>query len=137
MTPVIPSLTIDGWDTTPSTQMNKLFEYYQASDYSQSNTFRGKIVSLKYTLNRDIRPLVLAENIKADLNILYGCYFDTVEPDVSTKDEGNGIVNIVINMTCIKDNETYHLARTLKGNKAGIIQYETNLKEKYRYDQEF
>lgn len=137
MIPVIPTLTIDGWDINPATQMNKLFEYYQASDYSQSNVFRGNIVSLKYTLNRDIRPSVLANNIKADLNRLYGCYFDTVDPDIEVKDNNNGTVNIVINLTCTKLTETYQLSRTLHGNKAGIIRYETNLAEKYRYDQEF
>ena len=34
MTPVIPTLNVDGWDTTPLSQMSKLWEYYQASDYS-------------------------------------------------------------------------------------------------------
>lgn len=134
--PVIPSLTIDGWDTNPLSQMSKLFEYYQASDYSQSDYFMGSIISLKYTLSKDIRPNILKENIEADLRKLYGKFFDTVEPIIDVQEEGDGIVNIIINLTCTYNTQTYTLAKSIKGRSSGIIEYQTKLSNKYKYDQE-
>ena len=133
--PVIPSLTIDGWDTNPLSQMSKLFEYYQASDYSQSDYFMGSIISLKYTLSKDIRPNILKENIEADLRKLYGKFFDTVEPIIDVQEEGDGIVNIIINLTCTYNTQTYTLAKSIKGRSSGIIEYQTKLSNKYKYDQ--
>lgn len=133
--PVIPSLTIDGWDTNPLSQMSKLFEYYQASDYSQSDYFMGSIISLKYTLSKDIRPNVLKENIEADLRKLYGKFFDTVEPIIDVQEEGDGIVNIIINLTTTYNAQTYTLAKSIKGRSSGIIEYQTKLTNKYKYDQ--
>lgn len=134
--PVIPSLTIDGWDTNPLSQMSKLFEYYQASDYSQSDYFMGSIISLKYTLSKDIRPNILKENIEADLRKLYGKFFDTVEPIIDVQEEGDGIVNIIINLTTTYNAQTYTLAKSIKGRSSGIIEYQTKLTNKYKYDQE-
>ena len=134
--PVIPSLTIDGWDTNPLSQMSKLFEYYQASDYSQSDYFMGSIISLKYTLSKDIRPNILKENIEADLRKLYGKFFDTVEPIIDVQEEGDGIVNIIINLTTTYNVQTYTLAKSIKGKSSGIIEYQTKLTNKYKYDQE-
>lgn len=134
--PVIPSLTIDGWDTNPLSQMSKLFEYYQASDYSQSDYFMGSIISLKYTLSKDIRPNILKENIEADLRKLYGKFFDTVEPIIDVQEEGDGIVNIIINLTTTYNTQTYTLAKSIKGRSSGIIEYQTKLTNKYKYDQE-
>ena len=134
--PVIPSLTIDGWDTNPLSQMSKLFEYYQASDYSQSDYFMGSIISLKYTLSKDIRPNILKENIEADLRKLYGKFFDTVEPIIDVQEEGDGIVNIIINLTCTYNTQTYTLAKSIKGRSSGIIEYQTKLTNKYKYDKE-
>lgn len=133
--PVIPSLTIDGWDTNPLSQMSKLFEYYQASDYSQSDYFMGSIISLKYTLSKDIRPNILKDNIEADLRKLYGKFFDTVEPIIDVQEEGDGIVNIIINLTTTYNAQTYTLAKSIKGRSSGIIEYQTKLTNKYKYDQ--
>ena len=116
--------------------MSKLFEYYQASDYSQSDYFMGSIISLKYTLSKDIRPNILKENIEADLRKLYGKFFDTVEPIIDVQEEGDGIVNIIINLTTTYNAQTYTLAKSIKGRSSGIIEYQTKLTNKYKYDQE-
>lgn len=137
MTPVIPALTIDGWDTSPLSQMSKLWEYYQAADYSQSNLFRGKIVSLKYTLQTQTVPERLRAQIETDINILYGEFFETVTPLVEVKDLGNGAVNINVDLSVTRDFTTYKLSRAIRGRKSGIIEFETKLQDKYRYDIEF
>lgn len=137
MTPVIPTLTVDGWDTTPLSQMSKLWEYYQASDYSQSNTFRGRIISLKYTLQTETNPERLSKAIQQDIETLYGEFFDGVTPLIEVKELEGGIVNINVDITCTRNFEEYKLTRAIRGRKSGIIEFETKLIEKYRYDLEY
>lgn len=132
--PVIPTLTIEGWDTNPLSQMSKLFEYYQASDYSQSDYFMGSIVSLKYTLSKTLRPMELKSNIERDIETLYGDYFESVEPYIEVDDQKDGIVNIIINITCTRKGEKFTLARAIKGKSSGIIEYQTKLLKKFKYD---
>lgn len=137
MTPVIPTLTVDSWDTTPLSQMSKLWEYYQASDYSQSNTFRGRIISLKYTLQTETNPERLSKAIQQDIETLYGEFFDGVTPLIEVKELEGEIVNINIDITCTRNFEEYKLTRAIRGRKSGIIEFETKLIEKYRYDLEY
>ena len=137
MTPVIPTLTVDGWDTTPLSQMSKLWEYYQASDYSQSNTFRGRIISLKYTLQTETNPERLSKAIQQDIETLYGEFFDGVTPLIDVKELEGGIVNINVDITCTRNFEEYKLTIAIRGRKSGIIEFETKLIEKYRYDLEY
>mgnify|MGYP000882536280 CR=1 FL=1 len=137
MTPVIPTLNVDGWDTTPLSQMSKLWEYYQAADYSQSNLFRGKIISLKYTLQTQTNPDRLRAQIETDINTLYGEFFETVTPLVEVKDLGNGAVNINVDLSVVRNFETYKLSKAIRGRKSGVIEFETKLQDKYRYDIEF
>lgn len=137
MIPVIPTLTVDGWDTTPLSQMSKLWEYYQASDYSQSNTFRGRIISLKYTLQTETNPERLSKAIQQDIETLYGEFFDGVTPLIEVKELEGGIVNINVDITCTRNFEEYKLTRAIRGRKSGIIEFETKLIEKYRYDLEY
>lgn len=134
--PVIPTLTIEGWDTNPLSQMSKLFEYYQASDYSQSDYFMGRITSLKYTLSKTLKPMELKSNIERDIETLYGDYFDTVEPIIEVQDENDGVVNIIINITCTYNGEKFTLARSIKGRSSGIVEYQTKLLNKSKYDQD-
>lgn len=137
MTPVIPTLNVDGWDTTPLSQMSKLWEYYQASDYSQSNTFRGRIISLKYTLQTETTPDRLSKVIQHDIETLYGEFFNGVTPLIEVKELEGGIVNINVDITCTRNFEEYKLTRAIRGRKSGIIEFETKLIEKYRYDLEY
>jgi hypothetical protein len=137
MLPVIPTLTVDGWDTNPVSQMSKLWEYYQAADYSQSNLFRGRVTSLKYTLQTQVQPELLAKAIEADIENLYGEYFDTVAPLVDVKYIEGDIVNINIDINTTRDTNTFKLSRAIKGRKSGVIEFETKLMKKYEYDIEF
>lgn len=134
MLPVIPTLTIDGWDVNPLSQMSKLLEYYQASDYSQSNTFINNITSLKYTLQLSSNVNILKNNIITDLRNLYGSYFDTVEPVIEIKEADNGVLNIYIDVKCTRQGQEFKLSRAISGRFSGIIDYETKLVEKYKYD---
>ena len=111
--PVIPALTLEGWDTSPESQISKLFEYYQASDYSQSNSFIGNITSLKYTLKQTRDMLQLSKLIEAD------------------------IIRLDINIKLTRGVKEYTLTKAIHGKSSGIIGYETKLQDKFRYDHQF
>lgn len=134
MTPIIPALDPEGWVTSPLSIMAKLWEYYQASDYSQSNTFYRGVTSLKYTLQKDKDILTLTDLIKDDIRTLYGSYFDSVEPMVEVEELKDNIVKIVCEIRVTLNTEHYELSRAITGTTAGIINYETKLTQKHKYD---
>lgn len=136
-TPVIPTLSTEGWETNPSVQIAKLWEYYQAADYSQSNTFLGSISSLQYTLQKTRNPRDLKNLIETDIRSLYGSYFDTVEPVVDLQDHTDGRILIHVDLIVTRGDEEYTLTRSIMGTSSGIIGYETKLTEKYRYERTF
>lgn len=131
--PVIPSLSVEGWNTSPLAQMSKLWEYYQSSDYSQSNMFMGKVVSLKHTLQVDIDPYVLKENVEKDIVNLYGSYFEEVTPLVEIYELGDNTVRLVVQISVKRENAQYTLSRAIQGTGAGVIEYETKLTNLAKY----
>ena len=133
VTPVIPTLSSEGWNTSPLAQMSKLWEYYQSSDYSQSNVFKGKITSLKYTLQQDIEPTVLKTNVEKDIIDLYSAYFEEVLPLIEVINMGGDTVRLVVQITAKRDNEQYTLSRAIQGTGAGVIEYETKLSNLAKY----
>nr|DAQ33493.1 MAG TPA: hypothetical protein [Caudoviricetes sp.] len=135
--PVIPTLGIEGWESNPSAQVAKLWEYYQAADYSQSNSFLGGISSLQYTLQKTRDPRELKNLITTDINNLYGSYFDQVQPMVEVKDMNDGRIVVNVDLAVTRGEDEYTLTRSIVGTTAGIIAYETKLTEKYQYERTF
>lgn len=103
MSSTIPCLSRSGWVTDTITKMKLVFIYFLTSRYSQSNTFRGKITSLKHIVNNFNDPLDLKREIKESLEIMYLNYFDQVEVTVSfkylTEDSTNANMTIDVVVT--------------------------------------
>ena len=76
---VIPSLTVEGFITNKRTQITKIMEYFLASDKSQSNTFYGKVYSLKGILQEYSSPSDISNAIKSQLTDMCLHHFDSVE----------------------------------------------------------
>lgn len=124
-TVVIPSLTVDGNITNKDLQMKKLFQYFLASDYSQSNQFYGKIASLKYILATYTDSADISLEIKKALNSLYTDFFDSVSVTVSIQNTTTtGITVYNINISCIYDSTTYELAQSIDSSLAKIENYD-------------
>lgn len=124
-TVVIPSLTVDGNITNKDLQMKKLFQYFLASDYSQSNQFYGKIASLKYILATYTDSTDISLEIKRVLNSLYADFFDSVSVTVSIQNTTTtGITVYNINISCIYDSTTYELAQSIDSSLAKIENYD-------------
>ena len=128
----VPTLTLDGFLNTKKLQMSKLFEYYLASDFSQSNTFYGQVCSLKYILAKSGGDAdTIRSGIVADLSKLYGNHFTTVTPDVNVyQPEGTGKIVVEIDLTATFNGETFRLTKNISYDK-GDIEGFTDLLDKY------
>lgn len=128
----IPTLTIDGFESSPINQMNKLFEYYQVAEYSQSNTFKGEVVSLKKTLLHSSSPEMLKNEIEKDLYNLYSSCFDTVTPEIKIEsDEDKSFLNVYLNVTCTKGETKYTLSRDFKSKDGILVDVNSTLNKIY------
>lgn len=128
----IPSLTLDGFINNKKIQMTKLFEYFLASDYSQSNTFYTGISSLKYILAKVGTPEEARGTILSQLNKLYSEHFDTVNVSVDLYEpEGTGVANLHIEILATDDGVTYTLTRELQYTNSGIEEFNTLLDKYY------
>ena len=128
----IPSLTVDGFINNKKIQMGKLFEYYLASDYSQSNTFNGQVCSLKYVLAMNNDTESIKKAIAVDLETLYGSHFDKIESNILVVEpEGTGKMNVHIDLIAYHNNETYTLTKELVYSNGDIEQFGTLLDEYY------
>ena len=86
----IPHLSASGWIKNTSSVVIKLYEYFLTSEYSQSNTFYGEVVSLKYILQNYTSTSDIEQAIRDALNKMYNRYFDTVNVTVLVDEQDNG-----------------------------------------------
>lgn len=130
----IPSLTLNGFITNKDMQMGRLFTYFLASDYLQSNLFHGDIASLKWILAQDNDSYTTKALIMDNLTKLYRAYFDSVEVNVDLKmEEEPGFDNYYVDINCTDDGTVYNLNKLIKIDGMTIVDYEENLDELYRY----
>lgn len=127
----IPSLTSVGYITNKNLQMTKLFSYFLASDYLQSNVFKGEIKSLKYLLTRSSRPDILRQDLETTLSALYEPYYDNVIVQVDQEDLPNNIVNLSIGIKATYDGKDYFLYKEIKTKEGDMVEFEKQLDELY------
>ena len=107
----IPTLTLDGFITNKKAQMVKLFEYFLASDKSQSNVFNN-IQSLKYILTQNKNMSDLKTALDRAIMDLYKPFFTNVTPDVIIKEsDTSNVINIYINIKTTHEGKMYELTR--------------------------
>lgn len=130
----IPSLTLNGFITNKDMQMGRLFTYFLASDYLQTNMFYGDIRSLKWILAQDNDPYRTRSIMVDNLTKLYQAYFDTVEVNIELRiEESPGYDNYYIDINCTDNGVTYNLNKLIKIDGMTIVEYEENLDELYRF----
>ena len=129
---VIPHLSRDGWMKDPSSMVNKLFEYFIVSEYSQSNTFRGEIASLKYILEHNNTNDDIKSEIMKALTIMYGRYFTDILIHVNISEDETSLVVIAISADVTAGKKRYTLDQNLEidgGTLANMNKLIANLYE--------
>jgi len=121
MNTVLPTLSLSGFVKDNNTIMRKQFEYFKASEYSQSTTFYGNISSLPYLIEQhnddDIR---LKSEIANTLTILYKRYFDKVSVEVRLDYKDDNSYNILIDIIAKNNGNDYSLSNVTNVSKNKI-----------------
>lgn len=121
----IPTLSVEGWTSNKNAQMGKLFEYFLASEYSQSNTFYGGISSLKYILANHNEPFDISEEIKKSLIKLYENYYDTISVDVKVDEETSETeIDFAINIIATYKVDRFVLAKDIKESNGSVLNFD-------------
>lgn len=124
---LFPSLSTDGWIKDKNILMQKLFEMFLASDFSQG-TFQDA-ESLKYILNKSgLTDDARRSEIKTSLERLYRLYFSTVIVDVEYEAK-DGLVSYSIAISAVYDNQTYNLENSIKSDYYSNIDQFENIRE--------
>lgn len=114
---VVPTLSRDGYISNVEDTMRKIFEYYLVSQYSQSDTFRGEVVSITYDLEMGNNVGDKRDNINRSLSKLFTRYFFNPTIDVNIDTSKEPIIIITIKVTVIINNKTYILSNTVSSQK--------------------
>ncbi len=123
----IPTLTLDGFVTNKKAQMVKLFEYFLASDKSQSNVFND-IQSLKYILTQNKNMSDLKTALDRAIMDLYKPFFTNVTPDVIIKEsDTSNVINIYINIKTTHEGKMYELTREVTSTNGDYNVFDKSL----------
>jgi hypothetical protein len=133
MNAAIPHLSRDGWMKDPSTMVNKLFEYFIVSEYSQSNTFRGEVASLKYILEQNITGDEIKSAISKALIIMYGRYFSDVLVNADITDDSTNILLLTISVDVTSNGKRYALDKNLELNNGTLANMNELIADLYSY----
>lgn len=77
--PPYPTLSTRGWVRSAAEKVDRIFAHYCINQHSQTNTFRGNVRSLPYTVKTFFsQPPALADAIQTELETLLKPFFDHV-----------------------------------------------------------
>lgn len=131
----VPSLTTDGFVTNKRMIFYKVWEYFLASEFSQSNLFRGQVASVKYVIGT-ASNITIVKQAEGTLKKLFERYFDNVTVDCYIVDTNAAFQTLSVAITCY-DNDapeiTYTLAKDIEHQKGKIQNYNELLSELYQH----
>lgn len=115
--PMIPSLSEDGWVTTPIKMADYVLSYFFTSDYSQSYIYNNKISSLPWILqNTQGNMHNTLIDMHDTLNTYFSKYFNNVIVEVLDATDPNSTskaaISIYLSFTG-NDGVVYSLAKLL------------------------
>lgn len=133
----VPSLTLNGFITNKRMIFYKLWEYFLASDYSQTVIFNGGIASVKYLIGENsMSPVDIVEKTRGMLTSLYKDYFDVVNVEALILNPNDAYQILSISIMAF-DNENpdviYDLHKDIQNTKGEILGYEQLLSELYTH----
>jgi hypothetical protein len=131
MNSVLPSLSDEGFISNKEVIIAKLFKYFLASNYSQSNTFYGDISSLSYIIATNIPNDKMRTDLETTLIKLYGRYFDSVDFNVNIETDNTDVAKIYIDGTLQDGVDVYNLSKTVAIQGSTITNFENLLDEYY------
>lgn len=135
MKAVLPTLSDAGFVTNKNMQMSKLFAYFMASEYSQSNAFYGYVSSLKHIIATKESISDIKDGIQEALQKMYRKYYDIVKVIVDEETTDGIRYTLSISIECRDEGsaQRYHLYKEIKTKEGNMIEFENQLDELYQY----
>lgn len=127
----VPSLSVAGWIKNPANVINKLYEYFLTSKYSQSNTYNGYISSLSYILQRYKGITDIQDAIQKTLYSMYIRHFPTVNVYVTYVEKPDSVVYVVDLTVITTDGNSYTLNQSMNTVGNNIVNMDTLLTNLY------
>jgi hypothetical protein len=116
--PMVPSLSEDGWVNTPSLMGDYLISHFFVSDYSQTQLYLNQVSSFPYLIQKyqnDLPGLLTA--IQTTLNTYLGRYFSNVVVEASQypnpTNSGSIGINLFVGFTG-SDGVSYNLSKIIQ-----------------------
>ncbi len=76
---IVPTLSTDNFITEPILKLDTLYAYFLSSEFSQTNTYKGNIASLKYLMQKNTGDTsALVSDIISTLTVFLKRYFTEV-----------------------------------------------------------
>lgn len=125
----IPTLSTQGWVSTTEEAINKLFDWFVASEYSQTLLFSGKVISLPYLISQYANePDNLCDAICRNLEELYRRTFDgcAVTARYDKNDEVGSGFDITLSIIITQNGIEYNGGRALKVMNNRVISVISN-----------
>lgn len=126
MTQVVPSMSLTGWVSDVPTMIDLLFSYYLTSDYSQSNLFQGRIVSLQKQMQQyQHDETLLVQSVREELEGYFKSVVDDATVEVSTDtpnpDDPNRL-NLRLSAILVKAGKSYSVGRLVRTQDSKILE---------------
>ncbi len=124
----LPTLTTNKILENDSLIINKLYEYFLASEYSQTFFYKPHVASLKYLIGEyEVDDDELEEAVRSTLTTLYERYFDEVEVTciVEPEEENTNNYGIKINIEIVNNGIAKALNRTVSISENKINYFKT------------
>jgi hypothetical protein len=125
MTQAVPTLSTAGFVTDMPSMIDRMFSYYLTSDYSQSNLFEGKILSLQKQVQAYQHDrTMLVSNIRDELEGYFNSVADSSTVKVSLDDpnpDDPSRINITLEAMVIKNGKAYSVGKLIETQDSKIL----------------
>lgn len=126
MSQVVPSLSLSGFVSDVPTMIDLMFSYYLTSDYSQSNVFNGRIISLQKQMQQyQHDEITLIQKVREELEGYFQSVVDSATVEVTTaipNPEDPNRLNLRLSALLVKDGKSYSVGRLVRTQDAKILE---------------
>ena len=118
---VVADLSELHWVTDINKKLSVLFSYCLCTDHSQSNTFKGSVVSISHIIAQYQKNQTLLVNaLQTSLQDYFSRNFDSASVFIDSTDNGNQEIILSISITVTDSDKTASLNQVVPAQLEGL-----------------
>lgn len=125
MSQVIPSLSQAGFISDLPSMVDRMLSYYLTSEYSQSNLFNGRVISLQRQMQAyQHDDNLLRNSVRDELTEYFAGICDIPSVDVTTdkpNEQDPSRINVTVSVVVTKDGKSYSVGRLIETKDSIIL----------------